>query len=101
MPGKEQTNKAITPKNDLITTEAKNLKSEILKKINNGETKITIDTKNIEMIDSTGIGILLAAYNTVKEKEGSISIINLSDDLYELFSTMQLQKYFTIKGRNK
>ena len=62
-----------------------------------GVKTVKIDFANVEHIDSPGIGLLVATYNTLQTKEGELIINNVKSDIVELFSVLQLDRRFTIK----
>jgi anti-anti-sigma factor len=53
--------------------------------IEKGKAKIILNFKEVHFINSSGLGRLVLAVKKVKEINGSLSIVNLSDDLKELF----------------
>ena len=83
---------------DIIASQCEALKQEFLEIINSGEKKIVIDLAETEMIDSSGIGLLISIRNSLANNGGGeIELINLSDDLQQLFRVMRLDNHFTIK----
>jgi anti-sigma B factor antagonist len=97
----EQTNGTtlIKPEADIVASSAHYLKTELLNLIQQGATKVIVDLQEIEMVDSTGLGVFIAAQNSLKEDGGSLEVINVSADLFHLFQIMRLDKHFTVKAR--
>jgi anti-sigma B factor antagonist len=96
----EKKNGAITikPGVDIVVSQCQSLREELLEQINNGEKKIIIDLDGTEMIDSSGIGILISARNSLMKAGGEeIQIINCSSDILHLLKIMRLDKHFSIR----
>jgi anti-sigma B factor antagonist len=64
------------------------------------ETKsphILLDCGQLKYIDSTGLGVLVAAYKKATELGGSIQIIRLKPYLKKIFMITALDKIFNIE----
>lgn len=95
----ERKNGVVTmkPGIDIVASQCANLKQEFLEIINSGEKKIVIDFSGTEMIDSSGIGLLISIRNSLANYGGSeIELLNLSEDLKQLFKVMKLDNHFRI-----
>ena len=89
----------LKPGIDLVASQCAALKQEFLELINGGEKKIVIDLSETEMIDSSGIGLLISIRNSlVNSGGGEIELTHLSDDLLQLFRVMKLDNHFKISG---
>lgn len=53
--------------------------------IERGKTRIILNFKEVHFINSSGLGRLVLAAKKLKELNGAMGIVNLSDDLKELF----------------
>lgn len=85
----------IKPGVDIVASQCPSLKKEFLEIINSGEKKIIIDLADTEMIDSSGIGLLISIRNSLTNSGGEeIELINLSDDIQQLFKVMRLDNHF-------
>jgi anti-anti-sigma factor len=51
------------------------------------------------VVDSSGIGLLIATHNSLKTKGGSLRVANASPDILNLFKAMRLDRHFTVEGR--
>ncbi|TVQ99238.1 MAG: STAS domain-containing protein [Desulfovibrionales bacterium] len=65
--------------------------------ISGGHTDVTIDLQGVEMVDSLGMGLLVATHNSLKAKQGQLSVVNVHPDIYNVLTTMRLDKHFTIR----
>ena len=89
----------ITPEIDIIASNCTELRQELLSIINEGEKRVIIDLQDTEMIDSSGIGLLIFIKNSLDDAGGGeVEIINISDDIMELFLIMRLENHFTLRG---
>jgi anti-anti-sigma regulatory factor len=52
------------------------------------------------MVDSVGIGVIIATHNSLDQKGGKLRVINIADDIYGLFSTMRLDRHFSVEKAN-
>lgn len=61
--------------------------------------RISFDLSKISFINSAGIGKLLLFYKRVKNRNGTIVITGLSDDVNALFKAIRLDKLIPIERR--
>lgn len=93
MPKQAKKTNLIKPTGDVTSTIKEKLKEDILKKIAEGITDLQLDFSAVKIIDSTGVGVLVAACNSLKEKAGSLTVLNASADLKQMFKIMRLDQY--------
>src|ERR1019366_6713432 len=58
-----------------------------------GKKKLVLDVKNVTMIDSSGLGALVAAYTSAKSGGASLRLCNLGSRFNEL---LQITKLYTV-----
>lgn len=79
--------------NALITDEIR----ETLNKIfDNSNTKMIIDLKGVEYIDSSGFGCFLSVMKTARSNYGYLKFANPEPGVMELFQTLHLHTIFQI-----
>jgi len=79
--------------NALITDEIR----ETLNKIfDNSNTKMIIDLKGVEYIDSSGFGCFLSVMKTARSNYGYLKFANPEPGVMELFRTLHLHTIFQI-----
>ena len=83
----------VTPETDIVGNATYVLKKELATLVRGEQLRITMDMTNVTMIDSLGIGVLVATRNLVRQTNGEFQIINLSKDLIRLFSDMQIIEF--------
>jgi anti-sigma B factor antagonist len=88
------TKKTIKPGKEIVASIVQSLREQILSSLEHGVKEITIDLNGVETIDSAGLGLLIAAYNSLKGVGGSLKIKNASEKINKFFQTTQLDKYF-------
>jgi anti-anti-sigma factor len=80
----------------LVASIVPDLKNEMKRLIGEGITTLTIDCTDLEIIDSTGIGCLVAAHNSLAKVNGNLSVIQVSPDIFDLLCSMRLDRHFKI-----
>ncbi len=86
----------IKPGHDIVASRVEQLKAELKGIIDGGLSKLVIDFTETTMIDSMGIGILIATYNSLKKKGGTLELTHVSPEIASLLKNMRLNQYFTI-----
>jgi anti-sigma B factor antagonist len=81
---------------DIVASNVEEIKKELKQELAEGMTEITIDLSSVEMMDSMGIGILIATHNSLKKLNSQLNLINTSDDISKLLRTMRLHEHFNI-----
>jgi len=76
--------------------EAGEINNQINNLIDQGKIKIVIDMKDVEWVNSSGLGILIGAITTLKNNNGLLSLINISDRVDNLLRITKLQALFNI-----
>ncbi len=77
---------------------ADRLKKEVTRVIEEGYDNIILDFKNVESIDSSGLGKILLFHKMMENKDGEFKIVNVdSDYIAKIFSTFNLEKLITIE----
>jgi len=85
----------VKPQRDIVVPATDELRQE-LKGLMAAGGDLTIDLTGVEIIDSTGLGLLISAHNTLKKVGKALVVTNASADLRELFKSMRLDKHFTV-----
>lgn len=96
---REGSRAVVKPGADIVASNAKELREELKNLIDRGIRELVVDLGAIEMIDSVGLGLLIAVHNSLSRIDGTLTIVNVSKDLDELFKTMRLNRHFAVSGR--
>ncbi|HSH50641.1 MAG TPA: STAS domain-containing protein [Bacteroidales bacterium] len=75
---------------------AQTLKEEVAQYLTKVNTKLILDLKGIEYIDSSGFGALLSILRNAKNNDSQFKICNVSSDVMELVKLLQLHNVFDI-----
>ena len=94
---KQQKQTLLAPDRDIVASYAQELRRNLWSLIEEGVTDVTIDLARVQMIDSIGLGVLIAAHNALKKKQGRLAIVNISKEITGLLKTMRLDRHFDIK----
>jgi anti-anti-sigma factor len=71
------------------------LKAEVEK----GAQQIIFDLAETRMVDSSGIGLLIAASNSLSHKNGKLSVVNTAPEILRLMRSMRLVSRLNVSGR--
>ena len=71
------------------------LKSEV----EGGAQQVTFDLAETSMVDSSGIGLLIAASNALSQRQGKLAVINTAPEILRLLRSMRLVSRLNISGR--
>ena len=86
----------IKPDRDIVASGAEDLKIKLTKLVKKGLKELTIDFAGVEVIDSVGLGVVIATHNSLNNTGGKLKIINTSEDIFRLFQTMRLDQHFEV-----
>lgn len=75
------------------------IKSALLGLLDEGVMEVEFDFEKTVAIDSTGIGLLIAAYNSLSKKGGTVRAVRVSEDIYRLLQSMRLEKRLSASTR--
>jgi anti-anti-sigma factor len=84
---------------DLIASAAIEMRNQFKNILVDGVSNVTVDLSSVNIVDSQGIGLLVALYNTLTKNRGVLSVINASAEILELFKSMRLDRHFSISGQ--
>ncbi len=84
---------SVTSINALISEQ---IREGILRVIGNSNSKIIIDLKGIEYIDSSGFGCFLSVMKASRSNYGILKFANPEPRVMELFTTLHLHTVFQI-----
>jgi len=80
---------------DIYTSQ--NLKDKLYNIIDSTQMDLKIDCKELDYIDSTGLGIFVGTLKKSKQYGKNIYIVNLKDNIKKLFTITGLDKLFVIE----
>jgi anti-anti-sigma factor len=86
----------IDPEGDLVAAKLPILRSRLRAMVSLGILHLTMDLAGTKMVDSAGIGLLIAAHNSLKKAGGELTVIHASKDILDLFRTMRINQHFSV-----
>jgi len=97
---KIQNSIVVKPKKDLVASVVSEFSDELRPLIQSSPKEIIVDLDGVDMVDSLGMGVLIATHNSLTAKNSELKIINIKSDIYNAFVTMRLDHHFTIQQAN-
>ncbi len=86
------------PEGDLTAASVPAMRTNLKNMIAEGVRDLVVDLSNTRVIDSSGIGLLVATHNSLLRLNGKLTVKNVSKDLLDLFKAFRLDKHFSISG---
>lgn len=93
---KDAATATIKPGRDIVASMLDGFKAELKELAATGCARLIIDFSGVRMIDSMGIGILIATYNTLKQRQAELELCHVSEEISTLLKHMRLNQHFTI-----
>lgn len=86
------------PAGDIVASVTDELRGRLKEIMQAASGPLVLDLSRVELIDSVGIGLLIAAHNTLAKKGGRLTLRNVNPDLASLLRTMRLDKHFCVEN---
>jgi anti-sigma B factor antagonist len=83
---------------DVVAAHCGELRENLRQLVASGARSVLLDFSDVRMVDSAGLGMLIAAHNSFKKNQGEVSVTNCSADILELFHSMRLHQHMKIEG---
>ena len=77
---------------------ADEVKTELRPLLNNKDCRMLFDFHDIEFVDSSAIGCIIALFKTAKSIGSSLKLCNLTPEVLKIFELLHLQVIFDITG---
>jgi anti-sigma B factor antagonist len=72
------------------------LENEVVAQLENGTTKLLFDFSGLDYINSSGLRVLVLAYQRLKKKSGTVAICGIKDYIQEVFEVSGYDKIFPL-----
>lgn len=72
------------------------LREKLVELADSGAARVVVDLEPVEFLDSTGLGVLVAALNRFRRQDGDIELICSQARILRVFEITGLNKVFTI-----
>jgi len=86
---------------DANLTRSDRFKEIVLNEIESGSRNLIISFENVEYLDSSFLGALVAILKNLVPKNGRLTLIALNSDIRNLFELTRLDKIFDLKDSLK
>jgi anti-anti-sigma factor len=83
---------------DIVAATVPELRATMREIVNGGARDLVVDLSEVRMVDSSGIGLLISAHNSLRKTGGQMAVIHASEELLELFRTMRMHQHFSVSG---
>jgi anti-sigma B factor antagonist len=80
---------------------APKLREAILPLAEESNPNITVNLKNVSYMDSTGLGVFVGMLKVVRNNDGQLALVELSNRLERLFSITGLSDIMDISSKSK
>ncbi len=77
-----------------VGQEASSLRERLQEMSTSGQVNVVLNLKDVDYIDSTGLGCLVMCFNTIKKAGGSVKLLHLSKRTIELLILTKLSTVF-------
>jgi len=96
---REENRAVVRPSGDtIVAATLPELRLKMRGVVEEGVRDLVIDLTAVRMVDSSGLGLLIAAHNSLRKVGGQLAVIHASNDLLELFHSMRMHQHFTVTG---
>lgn len=86
----------VKPETDIVASKVEKIKAELKQALDDGAEEMAIDLSEVKMMDSMGIGLLIAAHNSLDKTGGRLELLNVSADILKLLKNMRLDNHFIV-----
>ncbi len=94
----DQTPIVIKVEQDLVASHSAELRDHLRMLISQGARSVVLDFSQVRMVDSAGLGMIIAAHNSLKKVEGELAVTQCSAEILELFRSMRIHQHIRVEG---
>jgi anti-anti-sigma factor len=91
----------LAPGGDIIAANVTEIRALMKNLLGEGVRLLVIDLSEVKVIDSSGIGMLVAAHNSLSRQGGKLTVTHASEELLDLLKAFRLDRHFTITGSSR
>ncbi|WBW49992.1 anti-sigma factor antagonist [Peptoniphilus equinus] len=86
----------IMPQGELDISATEGFKNDVIQNYNEDKKDLLLDFKDLDYLDSTGLGSLISILNTIKDDGHTVTIQNVKPSIKKLFVITKLDTVFKI-----
>jgi serine/threonine-protein kinase RsbW len=83
---------------EIVAASIPDLRSKMRGIVEGGVRELVVDLTDVRMVDSSGIGLLISAHNSLRKVGGRLAVVHASAEILELFQTMRMNQHFSVSG---
>ncbi len=87
----------VRPGRDLVASNVESMRAELSGLLAEGTTNLTVDLDGVKMVDSLGMGLLVATHNSLAAKGGKLRLDNVEPRIFDILSVMRLTRHFEVR----
>ena len=87
----------VIEENEADLSNSETFKKMVAEEIENGERRIGISFKNVEYVDSSFLGALVAILKLLLPLSGKLVLFDMNNDIINLFQLTKLDQIFKLK----
>ena len=96
---REDNRAVVRPAGDgIVAASIPELRSAMRGVLEAGVRELVVDMTDVRMVDSSGIGLLISAHNSLRKVGGQLAVIHVSGEILELFQSMRMHQHFAVSG---
>jgi anti-sigma B factor antagonist len=88
----------VGPTGELDLYTCPEFESELTRVISNGAEQVVVDLSQTTFIDSTALGVLLGALESLRARGGGLALVSVDETILRVFEVTGLQRIFEIQG---
>ncbi len=82
---------------DIVSTTVGAIKAELMDLVAFKPMELRLDLAKVQLMDSMGIGVLVATHNSLKKNGGSLRLIHVPGPVAKLLRSMRLDRHFQVE----
>jgi anti-anti-sigma factor len=90
-------NVIVRPGRDIVSSMVQEFRAELKAIVDRQDVLLTLDLEGVRMIDSMGLGVLIATHNSLAKRNARLELVNISGDILKLLQNMRLDKHFALR----
>lgn len=92
----DQDKAVVQPARDLVAAFLPDLRSQLQAAVAAGVRELVLDFTRVQMIDSAGIGLVIAAHNSLRKAGGRLAITGASAEVANLLRCMRVHQHLSV-----
>lgn len=88
----------VAPTGELDLYTCPDLETELTRVISNGAARVVVDLTQITFIDSTALGVLLGALESLRTQDGRLAVVSGDEAILRVFEVTGLHRIFELHG---